>query len=65
MATDKPTKPPLRRLNTRVDPWNGALPAARSSGSVARDLYPHLKSQGGAQRQPVRREIPTPKGKRW
>jgi hypothetical protein len=44
MATPTNKQPPIRRLNTRVDPWNGALPASRSSGSVARDLYPHLRS---------------------
>jgi hypothetical protein len=58
-----PTKPPLRRTSYAYDPWKGELPASRSSGSVARDLYPHLKSVGGEASVPVRRPLPTPKEK--
>jgi hypothetical protein len=57
MATDKPTKPPLRRLNTRVDPWGNALHRP-STGSAASDVFPHLPSKMNA--PPVK---PTPKPK--
>jgi hypothetical protein len=63
MATPKDIKPPVRRLNTRVDPWGKELPP-RTSGSVAKDIFPHLPSKGEAASTPTRRELPAPKGKR-
>jgi hypothetical protein len=64
----QPTKqsPPIRRRDVwDFRPWKpGELPA-RSSGSVAKDIFPHLPSKGEAASTPTRRELPTRSDKRW
>jgi hypothetical protein len=55
MAQPTNKQPPLRRLNTRVDPWGNAL-RTPSSGSAAKDVFPHLPSA-------VRPEVEQPKEK--